>query len=157
MTTKEELVRVARTYVGMPFRAQGRGVPGNRYATIDCGGLLVCVGEDLNLIDKNGIPFLRSDYSDRGPQPIRDELLFECNLRLIPKKKSEYGPSDVVTLRAPNSVAHCGIISNFPKGGGEFGLIFAYPIRGAMKLVETRLDERWKYRIAGVFSWPGVE
>ena len=69
MLHKEDVVRVARMYVGMPFRAQGRGIPGNRYAAIDCGGLLVCVGEDLGLIDKNGVPFLRSDYSDCGPQP----------------------------------------------------------------------------------------
>ena len=157
MATKNDIIITARKYLEMPFRSQGRGIPGSRFASIDCGGLLVCVGEDLGLKDKLGVPFLRTDYSARGPQPIKDELQTECDLRLIPKKKNEMAAGDVVTLRAPHAIAHCGIISDFPQGGGKFGMIYAYPVRGVMKIVETRLDERWQSRIVGVFSWPGVE
>jgi hypothetical protein len=157
MPTKQDVVNTARKYIDMPFRSQGRGIPGVRSAAIDCGGLLVCVAEDLHLIDKLGVPFLRSDYTERGPQPIRDELKFECNLRLIVKNKKDMAPGDVVTLRAPNAISHCGIVSDLVQGHSKFGLIYCYPIRGIMRVVETRLDERWNSRITDIFSWPGVE
>lgn len=146
----------------MAFRHQGRAHPGEgRSGTIDCAGLLVCVGEDLHLFDKLGIPILRSDYMDIGPMPHRDVIYKGCRARLVERAKGELPkPGDVVSLRAPTSISHCGIISDFPQGDG-LGMIFAYPVRlkNAFKgqIVEVRLDERWRGRIAGIFVYPGVE
>jgi hypothetical protein len=161
-----DIVRTARAYVGMAFRHQGRGRPstGGKIflsATIDCAGLLVCVGEDLGLKDVSGNPILRSDHMDIGPQPHQDIIHTGCQMRLIQRPKGEMPRAgDVVTLRAPNSISHCGIISNFPQGDG-LGLIFPYPVRlkNALQgqIVEVRLDERWRSRIAGVLHYPGVE
>jgi hypothetical protein len=162
MTTKVDIVRAARAYLGMAFRHQGRGRPGGgRSARIDCAGLLVCVGEDLGLADKLGVPILRSDYMDIGPQPHQDVIHQGCRARLEERPKVGFPqPGDVVTLRAPNTISHCAIVSDFPQGDG-LGLIFAYPVRLKNSLqgqiVEVRLDERWRYRIAGVFFYPGVE
>lgn len=146
----------------MAFRHQGRGRPGEgRSATIDCAGLIVSVGEDLFLIDRLGLPILRSDYMDIGPQPHQNVIDKACRARLIERDKGEPpAPGDVVTLRAPTSISHCGIISDFTQGDG-LGLIFAYPVRLKNSLqgqiVEVRLDERWRGRVAGIFVYPGVE
>jgi hypothetical protein len=157
-----DVVRAARAYIGMTFRHQGRGRPGGgRSATIDCAGLLVCVGEDLGLVDKLGAPILRSDHLDIGPQPHQDIIHTGCKERLLERPHGERPrPGDVVTLRAPNSISHCGILSDFPQGDG-LGLVFPYPVRlnNALQgqIVEVRLDERWRSRIAAVLQYPGVE
>lgn len=161
MTTRADVVRAARAYIGMPFRHQGRGHPGGgRSAAIDCAGLLVCVGEDLGLRDRRGAAILRSDYADYGPQELNEFLQAECTNRLNYKGlETNIEKGDVVTLRAPNWVSHCGIISDFEQGG--WGLIFAYPVRlrnaPRGQIVEVRLDERWARRVAGLFAWPGVD
>jgi hypothetical protein len=161
MPARAEIVKAARAYVDMVFRHQGRAHPGGgKSATIDCAGLIVCVGEDLGLLDKNGVPILRSNYLDVGPQPHQDVIHKSCQARLNLRGPGELPkPGDVVTLRAPNSISHCGIISDFPQGDG-LGLIFPYTVRLRSSLqgriVEVRLDERWRWRIAGIFTYPGV-
>jgi hypothetical protein len=146
----------------MAFRHQGRGRPGGgRSAEIDCAGLLVCVGEDLGLVDMFGIPILRTDYMDIGPQPHQELIHEGCRARLLQRAEGEAPkPGDVLGLRAPNSISHCGIVSDFPQGDG-LGLIFPYPVRLRSsiqgRIVEVRLDERWRSRIAGVFIYPGVD
>jgi hypothetical protein len=160
--TSTQIFETARKYVGLPFRHQGRSRPCSYSGTVDCAGLLVCVGEDLELFDKTGAPILRSDHMDIGPQPHQDFINHAIAARLIGRMSGEPPrPGDVVTLRAPNSISHCGIISSFPEGGRPLGLIFPYPVRLSHstggKIVEVGLDERWSGRIAGVFSYPGVQ
>lgn len=176
MVTRADVLRVSRSYVGMAFRSQGRGRPGEgRCARIDCGGLVVCVGDDLGLSDRLGAPILRSDYQTCGAIPLRDWIHAEAERRLIKRETGKIEPGDFVTLRAPNSISHCGIISDFTQSGVScLGLIFPYPVRlqeaersagsgsiGAHsqidgRIVEVRFDDRWQMRLAGVFSWPGV-
>jgi hypothetical protein len=159
-------MRAARAYVGMEFRHQGRARPGDgKSARIDCAGLLVCVGEDLGLIDRAGRAIIRADYADKGPQPHDGYLHAECERRLETRETrldvsplNGPRPGDVVTLRAPNSISHCGFIG--ADGAGALTLIFPYPVRlkNAIhgRIVEVRFDERWRGRLVGAFYFPGV-
>ena len=99
MTTKKEFIAQARRYVGFPHHHQGRAHLGGRNQTVDCVGLLVCVGEDLGLVDVDGVPFRRSDELNYGPQPTRDDVHQACRRRLISKSPSDpILPADVISL-----------------------------------------------------------
>ena len=42
--TTDEVMKVARSWIGVPYKHQGRSRRG-----VDCGGLLLCIGRDLDV------------------------------------------------------------------------------------------------------------
>lgn len=154
--TRADIVKAARKYLGAPLAHQGR------HTALDCVGLLLAVAEDLGLRDLAGNLILRSDYAHYSRQPVDGFVERECVLRL----KSELigAPTtsrtlallvktgDVLCLRVPTIACHVGIASNV---GSDVGVIHAYS--SAHKVVEHRIDDAWARRVAGVFSFPGIQ
>ena len=138
----------AREYIGTPFHQQGR-VKG---LGLDCAGLVLCVGEDLGLRYRDGRPIHGFDYKDYGMYPVMDAMQTEAEKIFVKKADSAIIPGDILTLRAPFLVHHMAIVSQLQQG---MGIIHAYG--GLGKIVEHLLDARWKSRIAGVFSYFGVD
>jgi hypothetical protein len=141
------IVAKAREYIGSPFHPQGR-VKG---LGIDCVGIVLCVGEDLGLKYKDGTPIHRFDYCDYALFPVLDKLQTESEKMFIRKDISAIAPGDILTMRPPFLVHHMAIVSRLQQG---LGIIHAYGSLG--KVVENLLDPRWIARIAGVFSYSGV-
>ncbi|HEX4381228.1 MAG TPA: hypothetical protein VH022_14395 [Candidatus Acidoferrum sp.] len=158
MTTKQQFVDQARKYLGVDHRHQGRAHLAGRGQAVDCVGLLVCVAEDLELVDVNGQPFRRHDELNYGPQPTRDDVDAACRARLI-LKDAPPAPGDIVTLlvryreNEPGVTCHVAVISDL--GKGELGMIHALASLG--RVVEHRLDPKWTKRIRGIFEVPGLE
>ena len=50
---------------------------------MDCVGLVLCVAEDLGILDREGKPFLRKDYLNYGPQPVDSFVHAECVRRMV--------------------------------------------------------------------------
>jgi hypothetical protein len=138
----------AREYVGTPFHQQGR-VKG---LGMDCAGIVLCVGEDLGLCYRDGRKIHRFDYKDYGMFPVLDAMQTEADKIFVKKALNEMIPGDILTMRAPFIVHHMAIVSQLKQG---LGIIHAYG--GVGKIVEHLLDERWAGRIAGVFSYSGVD
>lgn len=138
----------AREYIGTPFHQQGR-VKGRG---LDCVGIVLCVGEDLGLKYNDGRPIGRFDYKDYGMYPVMDSMQTEAEKIFIKKTRKEMVPGDIVTMRAPFIVHHMAVVSQLEQG---LGIIHAHG--GVGKIVEHLLDARWNTRIAGVFSYPGVD
>ena len=136
MATREQIVQEARKWVGTPFVHLGR----RRGLGIDCAGLVLCIARDLGLAD-----WLEA-YSTYSRQPVGDEVLRACRERLQEKQRIE--PGDVIVFRNPRSACHAAIAS-------DKGIIHAHA--GIGRVVETALDAKWRKRIAGIFSLPGVE
>ena len=90
MPTRAEVVNQARGYLGSPFVHQGR----LRGRAIDCVGLLLCVFEDLHCLDKNGVPLLKTDYRNYGPQP-NGRFVFEFCMQRLNVKSTEPLPGDI--------------------------------------------------------------
>lgn len=169
MVTRKQVAEEARKWLGTPFRHQGR----KRGKAVDCVGVALCVGEDLCLSDVQGMPFLRSDYLNYGPQPVGRFVHEECKRRLVnlalldgsgklvalPGQPMIHGTgphfldvADILTLRAPSVPCHVAIVTDI---FGGLGIIHAYsPVE---KVVEHTLSTKWLKRIEGVFSFPGVE
>ena len=72
--------------------------------------------------------------------------------KIFTKKTTTPIPGDILTMRAPFLVHHMAIVSQLQQG---LGIIHAYGAVG--KVTEHLLDARWTARIAGVFSYSGVD
>jgi NlpC/P60 family putative phage cell wall peptidase len=148
LKTRAQLVSCARGYRGTPFQHQGR----LKGAACDCVGLVFCVADDLELQDKNGTPIRRNQYTNYGPQPVDRFVHEECQRMLLEKPITSMQEGDLLTLRLPTWPSHVAIVTDII---GYTGIIHAYSTAG--KVVEHILDKKWKNRIEGCFSFPGVE
>ena len=118
---------------------------------MDCVGIVLCVGEDLGLRYQDGRPIHRFDYLDYGLFPVLDQMQAEAE-KIFTKKSDGPIPGDILTMRAPFLVHHMAIVSQLQQG---LGIIHAFGAVG--KVTEHLLDARWTGRIAGVFSYSGVD
>jgi cell wall-associated NlpC family hydrolase len=152
---KVKIWEKAREYLGTPFhdhgRIKGRGV--------DCVGIILCVGEDLGLQYKDGSRIRRSDYLDYGRFPILDEMqteasqIFVVKSASVPLDLSVMAPGDILTMRGPFLVHHMAIVTPMI---GALGIIHTYRAN-RHGTVEHILDPTWQRRIAGIFSYSGVD
>jgi hypothetical protein len=148
MTTRKQIVDVARTFVGTPYLHQGR----LKGKAMDCVGLPLCIGEELGLLDKLGVPFKGSDNANYSAQPLDQAVQEEAERRLIEKPVDQMKDGDIITLCVPTIPCHTAIVSTV---NGTTGMIHAYKANG--KVVEHIMDEKWYKRIKSAFEYPGVE
>src|SRR5262245_43046163 len=95
-TTAEEVVRVAKSYVGVPFLHQGR----SRLGT-DCVGLPILVLQELGCLPKD---FEITDYARQPSQGIlAKRIMAYCTP--LPKPV----PGSLVTIRWKKELAHVAI------------------------------------------------
>lgn len=149
--TRCDIVRCARTWVGVPWKHQGRTREG-----VDCGGLILVVGWELGLL---GTP---ADPRTYERNPNRNFMLEVCRKGKMVSVREEQ-PGDVVVVKPSEALrwpSHMGIISRLPDGA--LGIIHSYgtpgskPVKRCDGVVETHY-EGWKNRTLGRFKYPGVE
>jgi len=134
--TREIFVTEARTWLGTPWAHQGRF----KGLACDCVGLVLETSRALGLIDYNFV-----NYERRPDGSLRTEC--ERLMRSIPVPQAQAG--DVLLFAWNNSPVHLAIMT------GAETIIHAYAIN--RKVVEHRIDERWRAQIAAAFHIPGIE
>lgn len=132
--TAEDIVAIARSYVGTPFRHQGR-MPG---LALDCAGVVVCVAKELGL--ENG--FKEVPY---GRHPHGGTLQRLCDEHM--DRISLFGPGDVLLMTWESEPQHLAIAS-------DIGVIHSYA--KARKVVEHVLDPVWRSRIRASYRFRGI-
>lgn len=141
MNQRQEIVAVARRYVGAPWVHQGRSDDG-----MDCVGLVIKVAHELGYIDWD-----IKDY-DRTAAP--GAMLAVLQRHLIQVSREKLRPGDLIALRYPTT-NHIGIAADYVHGG--ISIIHAQATR-PQRVVENRLCDDWlrlvKASIAGCFSFP---
>lgn len=137
MPTKDDIVRVARTYIGTPFHHQGR----LKGVGIDCAGLVVGVARELGLSD--------FDYTEYGHLPHAGllERLIAANMDRV----AEWEAGDVLLMSFDADPQHLAIVTPLASGPG---IVHAYA--QVRRCVEHGLDTVWLGRIRGVFRFRGV-
>ena len=128
------VIAEARSWVGVPFRHQGRD-----YGGIDCVGLPIVVGQSLGLFDQ------RLDIANYGRLPtgeLVERLREHC--RPIPMAV----PGALVVIAWTKIAAHVAIFT------GET-LIHAYESVG--RVVEHGYRGRWIRMTHSAWALPGVE
>ncbi len=132
----DDIIRTARSYLGVRFRHQGRSRSG-----IDCAGLIVCVGHDLGLQRE-------ADYTAYSHDPDGRTLhkLLARHFEVVPPGEMALG--DVVFMAFQEFPQHLGILAD---AGRPFSLIHAFA--PARKVVEVRLDDEWAGRVRNAYRY----
>ena len=132
----DAIVAAARTWLGTPWRHQGR----LRGVAVDCAGLVVGVGRELGL--------LAFDTRAYGRLPDGQRLRALCDAHLDPKPVAGIAPGDVLLLRFTRHPQHLALAGD---RGAPFSLIHAYAEAGAC--VEHGADAKWLRRIVAAYSF----
>ena len=140
MITRDDIVAEARSWLGTPFRHQGR-IKG---VGVDCAGVVIETGRALGLTD-----YAEEGYS-KQPNPYRMGHTLDLYLDRI--YMSEAQPGDVYWMRFIEPM-HLAIATQLDDG--RPGLVHAYADRG--KCVEHTLNDKWQRRIVRCYRFRGVE
>lgn len=152
MITRADVQAKAREFLGTPFKDKHR-LKGKK-GGIDCVGLILLVAEELQISYNDTETMRGADYLNYSLSGINSFVLTECRKRLIEKPVSSLKAGDVMVMRVPDVPCHAGIATDV---GGVLYMIHAYNSGKDPKVVEHILDQAWRRRISGVFSYPGVE
>ena len=129
------IVQEARSWLGTPFHHQGRC----KGVGVDCAGLVIAVAKALGLSD--------FDTQDYTPVPDGQRLECLCHTHLQHLPLEQLAPGDVLLFRFDQQPQHLAIAADHLQSG--LSLIHAY--LPARKVVEVRLDARWRQRLVAAF------
>lgn len=138
MTTPEEIVNEARTWLGVRWRHQGRTRNG-----VDCAGLVWVVGNALGLGEYDSAAYSR--------QPDGRSFLehFAVEMDAVPVAAAVEG--DVMCFRSNRYPCHCAILS---VKHDRLHIIHAYALmRGVF---EEPLDVDWLKQRVAAFRFRGL-
>lgn len=151
MVTRADVQAKAREFIDTPFKDQHR-MKGKR-GGIDCVGLVLLTAEELEISYVDTEQMRGVDYLNYPSTGLNSFVLTECKKRLVEKTINDIKPGDVIVMSVPDVACHAGIVT---EQKGVLYMIHAYN-SGPQKVVEHILDVKWRRRICGVFSYPGVE
>lgn len=145
MTTRAEVIAVARSWLATPFHHQARA----KGAGVDCIGLVIGVSRELGLV--------AADFDVRGYARVPDGrsllTLADQHMRRIDRGSMQAG--DVIVVRWARDPQHFAILADYAHGG--LSIIHAYgQPGGGGKVQEQRLDEAMLARFVAAYALPGV-
>ena len=134
--------KVAREFLGYPFREQGRAVDFND--GLDCGGLIAVVGERMGYAsgpewDRKGYSFRPLGYANIVSQWLEDWF--------DPIESPEPGCVACFVINRASDYLHLAII-----GENDRGLTMIH-VWGGSKVVETSFAPPWSRRGATYWRW----
>lgn len=135
----DDIIRVARSALGVPFRHQGRSLLG-----LDCVGLILYVADCL------GITCTDVEGYSRRPSGGLLETAFDQHVSLgilMRVDPDAMQPGDFLMMRFEREPQHIAILT------GE-NIIHSHLAVG--KVCEHRLDDKWRSRIVRVYRLIGV-
>lgn len=141
MTTRADIVREARTWIGTRFHHQGR----LKGVGCDCAGLVIGVANALGIADYQ-------EPATYGRRPSGFDMQFECARNLDLRPVGELRPGNVALMAFGDYPQHLAIVSDLEPGGG---LIHCYT--QVRRCVEHHLTAEWKARIRTVYSYRGID
>jgi len=157
MPTRAQFIAKGREFLRTPYRHEGR----LKNIGIDCIGIPLCMCEELGISDKHGVPIRGGDYRGYPQQPTNNFVHEELQRRAIEKPVSQMQPGDVLTICFPSIPCHVAIVTELR---GHPAILHAYSLLADSQrrglpgwVVEHVLDAKWRRRVAGVFTMPGVE
>jgi len=142
LLTRDSIVQIARSWLGTPFKHQGRTKRG-----LDCAGLIILVGKELKVLAPE---FDEKNYPRRSPHS--EEFMHFFIKHLDKKHKKDIMPGDVLILKEPLFPCHCGIAG---ERHGKLTVIHSHaPSR---KVIEEYYEvDGWKDKHVMTFEYPGT-
>lgn len=149
MPTVDEVLRVARSWLGTSFAHQGR----QKGIRCDCIGLVIEVCREVGLVQAAGLP-ADWDHVGYGRFPDSYSLTLHLLAYLQPVTRQTMQVGDVALFKvATGQPAHMGILGD---GATPFSLIHAFNARTQRqaKVQEHRLGPRWLACLHSVYRLP---
>lgn len=141
-----DIVKAARSYLGVRWRHQGRTVEKG----IDCLGLIVCVVHDMGL-------YVDEDYTRYRKFPTDDTMRRKMMeyFEYVSTGKEQYGDIMMLAGHLKGPPQHVGFLS--PGKGVPFGLIHSSLTAKVNKVVEQNISVDYSKLRRGTFRLPGVK
>ena len=133
--SESDLVAAARSWLGEPWRHQGRGTRG-----IDCVGLLIRIAHDFNLTE-----FDITTYNRRA-KGVGFEQHFVNHMNKI--SLLDLCESDVIVFRDEQYPCHCAMYS---ESTGRPTIIHSHALR--RKVIEEGFEGEWKEKALMAFRF----
>lgn len=145
MTTRAEIVAIARTFLDTPYHHMGRQ-PG---VAMDCAGVLICAGRAAGLVPAD------FDVPNYVPQSDGVSLLTWCREHLGPAvSRLDLQPGDVIVVRPGVRPQHLALLGDYRHGG--LSIIHSSNEARPPRVIETRLMFSEALRFVAAFRMPGV-
>ena len=143
--TRDDIVKAARTWLGTPFRHQGRlkGQAG------DCAGLLIGAAHEVGYAPE-------FDITGYGREPVPEKMRELLDQYFDPIRMDEIGPIDVLwMLLGGSKPSHVGIVAS--AADGALTVIHLSERIAGGRCVEHRLNDMWRARIVRAYRFRGLE
>ena len=140
MATRDDIVTAVRKWIGVPFAHQGRAD-----RAIDCAGLVERIAIELKLVPDDYV--MNCDYSREPDEQMK--MYLDTVLDKKSKNKREPGTILFFGYTERRTGQHLGIMTY------DNIFVHAYSLRG--KVIESRLDDRWKKRLIAAYDFRGLE
>jgi len=144
MTTRADIVNVARGYVGTPWHHRAR-LPG---VGLDCAGVLICVCRELGIVAPD---FDVPEYSITPD----GSMLEWCDRYMRRITKAEMQAGDAIVLITDKDPQHLAVLGDY-RGGDQFSIIHGTNDRRYMRVIEMRLMFSRDQRFAAAYALPGM-
>ena len=134
--TANQIITAARECLGTPFQHQGRIV----------GLALECAGVAVHVFNRVGCEVDQPSAYSR--QPHNAMLEYWADRQIFLSRETTPQAGDILLMRFEKEPQHVAIFT------GE-NIIHAYESIG--RVVEHRLDDKWRNRIVRVYRFKGIE
>lgn len=147
MTTRADVVRVAREWMNPPTRWQHQAML--KGVATDCIGLIAGVAYELGIVDAR--PEVRpQEFNGYSPSPDPRLLKRACDAYLDEIAITSANIGDILLMRFDVEPQHFAIITQIE----PMYIVHAY--RQARKVTEHRVDEIWAARIVRAYRFRGI-
>ena len=143
MLTGNDVVIEARTWIGTPFKHQGR----LKHLGVDCVGLIYCVGRDLGIIDADMATQKAMKYLSYPEIPKNSIVRRACEDYLVHIHRLKARPGDVILMDFGRVARHVGIFT---------GSTIIHVTARTGRCVEHSINQSWKNRFCGYYRYPGL-
>ena len=142
-----QIVKQARTWMDTPFHHQAR----LKNVGCDCLGLVMGVAKELGLKDKFGDDFYKHDIKDYSMAPDTKFSIETLERVLHIVSVESVRPGDLAMFKILSNPQHLAFITDFQ---GGIGMIHCD--NSIKKVVEHRLDSRWRSRLFRAFRFSNL-
>ena len=141
-TKANEIITAGLSYVGVPYREQGRNMAG-----LDCAGLIVCAGVDSGAFPSNAIDTIAKNYSRRPDVPQFTKSMIDAGCVRLKFGEQKHG--DILRVAYLNWPVHVGL---YEVVGDTHWVIHAYLPR--KKVVRELITPFMYAQISTVWRYP---
>lgn len=139
MMTRDELVMTARSFIGTPFRHQGR-LPGT---ALDCAGVVVCAAQACGHPMRDQTGYADMPHSGRFVAAVEEH----CE-RIAP---ADARAGDLMIFAFARDPQHVAIVTQTD----PTQIVHAWS-NGPGRVVENGLDDYWRRRLRGCYRLRGI-